>query len=61
MRERDGTPIAVKEWTFPDGPSYRRKLVWRYHLGGRCISTPCIVDGHIYIGNASGTFFCFGP
>jgi long-chain acyl-CoA synthetase len=32
MRERDGTPIAVKEWTFPDGKSYRRKLVWRYRL-----------------------------
>jgi long-chain acyl-CoA synthetase len=30
MRERDGTPVAVKEWTFPDGKSYRRKLVWRY-------------------------------
>jgi long-chain acyl-CoA synthetase len=32
MHERDGTPIAVKEWTFPDGKSYRRKLVWRYRL-----------------------------
>jgi long-chain acyl-CoA synthetase len=32
MRERDGTPIAVKEWTFPEGKSYRRKLAWRYRL-----------------------------
>jgi long-chain acyl-CoA synthetase len=32
MRDRDGAPIAVKEWTFPDAKSYRRKLVWRYLL-----------------------------
>ena len=37
------------------------KLVWRYDLGGACVSTACIVDGYIYIGNATGTFFCFGP
>jgi long-chain acyl-CoA synthetase len=32
MRERDGTPIQVSPWTFPDAKSYRRRLAWRYRL-----------------------------
>ena len=28
MCERNGTPIAVPEWTWPEAASYRRKLVW---------------------------------
>ena len=30
------------------------QVAWRYDLGGACVSTPCIVDGYIYIGNATG-------
>jgi long-chain acyl-CoA synthetase len=30
MRERDGTPVAVKQWTFPERTAYRRRLNYRY-------------------------------
>ena len=35
--------------------------LWRYKADGRFLSTPCIVDGHIWIGTATGWFYCFGP
>ncbi len=30
MRQRDGTPITLKPWTWPDPDTYRRHLNWRY-------------------------------
>ncbi len=30
MFERDGTRIETPEWTYPDIPTYRRKLAWKY-------------------------------
>ena len=32
----------------------------KLNLSGRCISTPIVVDGHIYVGTATGTFYCLG-
>jgi long-chain acyl-CoA synthetase len=30
MYERDGTRIPAPEWTYPDVPTYRRTLIWKY-------------------------------
>ena len=35
--------------------------VWSHDTGGRILSSPCVVGGWIWIGNATGTFFAFGP
>jgi outer membrane protein assembly factor BamB len=35
--------------------------IWRQRVDGRIISSPCIVDGYIWIGTATGWFYCFGP
>jgi outer membrane protein assembly factor BamB len=35
--------------------------LWSYEMGGRIYSTPCIVDGHIWVGSTSQDFSCFGP
>jgi adenine deaminase len=33
--------------------------LWNYDTGERVLSTPCIVDGWIYIGGSCGRFFAF--
>jgi outer membrane protein assembly factor BamB len=35
-------------------------LLWDYDIGGRSHSGAAIEDGHIWIGGASGYFYCFG-
>ncbi|MCP4780666.1 MAG: PQQ-like beta-propeller repeat protein [Hyphomicrobium sp.] len=35
--------------------------IWRQRLDGRVISSPCIVGGYLWIGTATGWFYCFGP
>ena len=30
-------------------------------VSGRIISSPCVVDGHVWVGTATGWFYCFGP
>ena len=35
-------------------------LVWSVRLGGRIHSTPCVVDGRIYIGTDWGWFYALG-
>jgi outer membrane protein assembly factor BamB len=37
------------------------RVVWKYALGGHCISTPCIVQGDIYLGSHGGDFHRFVP
>ncbi len=36
------------------------KLMQKVKTPGRIISTPCIVGGNIWVGTATGYFFCFG-
>ncbi|NQW62026.1 MAG: PQQ-binding-like beta-propeller repeat protein, partial [Deltaproteobacteria bacterium] len=33
--------------------------LWNYDTGERVLSTPCIVDGWVYIGGSCGRFFAF--
>jgi long-chain acyl-CoA synthetase len=43
MRQRDGTPVVMGHWTWPDVDSYRRKLAWRYRfplVAGRALLRP---------------------
>ena len=32
MFERDGMPISMPLWTYPEAAAYRRKLVWKYSV-----------------------------
>ena len=34
--------------------------IWRVKADGRIISSPCIVGGKIWVGTATGYFYCFG-
>jgi outer membrane protein assembly factor BamB len=33
--------------------------LWNYDTGERVLSTPCILDGWVYIGGSCGRFFAF--
>ena len=57
LAARDVGRAQEPEQLFTEGAQHHV----HHALGGRCISTPCVVGGCIYIGDAAGTFYCFGP
>jgi outer membrane protein assembly factor BamB len=37
------------------------KLIWKHDIGGRSHSAAAVEGGHVWVGGASGSFYCFGP
>jgi outer membrane protein assembly factor BamB len=36
------------------------KELWQYEIGQPVQSSPAVVDGHIVVGAADGSVYCFG-